>query len=105
MRKIGAGTRFRTATAQLLASSRKSDAKKAHWYMQLYRTRSGTYFLRHSNPRGTRRFTEPISEGDAIEMYNTLRVKHEGLELATQHGGDRLMKVKQEQASERSCQC
>jgi len=76
MRKIEGGARFRTATAQLLASSGKSQAKKAHWYMQLYRTKDDEYFLRHSNPSGTRRFTEPISQRDAMELYTTLSVKY-----------------------------
>jgi len=70
------GRRFNTATAQLLASSKKSEARKSHWYMQLYRTKDGECFLRHSNPSGTRRFTEPINHAEAMELYTTLSVKY-----------------------------
>ncbi len=81
MRKLGGGTRFNTATAQLLASSKKSDAKKSNWYMQLYRRKNGSYFLRHSNPSGTRRFGEPIRKQDAMELYTTLPVKYGDFEI------------------------
>jgi hypothetical protein len=81
MAKIERDTRFNAATAQLLASSKKSDAIKSHWYIQLYRRKNGSYFLRHSNPSGTRRFGEPIRKQDAMELYTTLPVKYGDFEI------------------------